>query len=840
MKDKTKTSAADFGTEITVGIYIDDDEKTGAAALVISFAVAFALSLGSVMCFISAIFPDMPLLPVAAAAAAGSLVVLGSSLVPKVGVGIPLLFVFGEIVLIDRLKAAFACGMFYTVNTYLSTVHAKFRGTDYYDLSGYDIDYENAALIFLVMTTFALSVFIGMMVIMHTNIAGTFIFSFPPAELILYYGIIPGYFWAGLLIAGWVGVLASELAEFTVSWRESRVPVYRKSSTQSAFNAAFVMLAAFCAAALFTAFSGYSRPAELETAKYRISKYVREFSWDRFFNDLAVFDTSKKDVSGAVNHGKLGRTDEVTFKDETVLRVTLPRTFDNVYLRGFVGKDYTGNSWKEISGAEADELEELSRRFSTQDLCPAAMDGYSWMRYAYETDTKIPVVGMDIENIAANPDYMYLPYLLTPESASRIRYEDDRAVPSSERYTAEVYDVTWYDREHLLDNDGWFSQSVMLDSGSFSPDELSYRRFVYRNYLDIPETFTAAQQMYGDTPRSDIRSELESMKDWFAANCEYDLSAGKLPFGEDFAQYFLTGSRKGSCTHFATAAVLLCRYRGIPARYCEGYIIKSTDFDEFTDFGDKTTVDVTDMRAHAWIEVYLDGCGWVPYEMTPGYERYEGYIEQPETEMPEEGRPEPVEMTEPEPEIVTEGTTIVTEAPAEVTTAAVSENPAPVTGAKEGTGGEDGNGKKEKPGRKLDPRALIAVAVIFALFVLAAFRYYSAVTVRSRRFASKVPSVRAAEACRYFIRLCEYKKIYKGSMSYEDYAGYINEKLYEGRDGSAGLIIEAGLAAKFGNNSVSEETAQAAVLAAKDAAQRMYSQLGAAGKFVFRVVRCLI
>ncbi|MCR5166098.1 MAG: hypothetical protein K6C13_02615, partial [Oscillospiraceae bacterium] len=108
MKDKTKTSAAGFGTEITVGIYIDDDEKTGAAALVISFAVAFAISLGSAMCFISAIFPDMPVLPIAAAAAAGSLVVLGSSLVPKVGVGIPLLFIVGELALLDRVKEAFA------------------------------------------------------------------------------------------------------------------------------------------------------------------------------------------------------------------------------------------------------------------------------------------------------------------------------------------------------------------------------------------------------------------------------------------------------------------------------------------------------------------------------------------------------------------------------------------------------------------------------------------------------------------------------------------------------------------------------------------------------------
>ena len=87
----------------------------------------------------------------------------------------------------------------------------------------------------------------------------------------------------------------------------------------------------------------------------------------------------------------------------------------------------------------------------------------------------------------------------------------------------------------------------------------------------------------------------------------------------DGVETFLTKTREGYCVQFASSLALLLREAGIPARYVEGYIATGL----FTNRGDdavaryKTTV--RDSSAHAWVEVWYDGLGWIQYEATPKY-----------------------------------------------------------------------------------------------------------------------------------------------------------------------------------------------------------------------------
>ena len=69
-------------------------------------------------------------------------------------------------------------------------------------------------------------------------------------------------------------------------------------------------------------------------------------------------------------------------------------------------------------------------------------------------------------------------------------------------------------------------------------------------------------------------------------------------------------SRRGYCEHFATTMVVMLRIRGIPARLVEGYLP-----------GDRDAAGVETIRrsrAHAWVEAWFPGYGWVDFDPTAG------------------------------------------------------------------------------------------------------------------------------------------------------------------------------------------------------------------------------
>ena len=82
------------------------------------------------------------------------------------------------------------------------------------------------------------------------------------------------------------------------------------------------------------------------------------------------------------------------------------------------------------------------------------------------------------------------------------------------------------------------------------------------------------------------------------------------PPGVDPVEHFLLGERAGHCELFASAAVLLLRVTGVPARYVTGF--RGGDWNSVGGY-----VAVRDDRAHAWAEAFLPDVGWVRVDATP-------------------------------------------------------------------------------------------------------------------------------------------------------------------------------------------------------------------------------
>jgi len=72
---------------------------------------------------------------------------------------------------------------------------------------------------------------------------------------------------------------------------------------------------------------------------------------------------------------------------------------------------------------------------------------------------------------------------------------------------------------------------------------------------------------------------------------------------------FLFKDRAGSCQHFAGAAALLLRLAGVPARVAVGFAPGVA--------GSDGRWVIRDRDAHAWVEVWYQGLGWVVFDPTP-------------------------------------------------------------------------------------------------------------------------------------------------------------------------------------------------------------------------------
>jgi hypothetical protein len=72
---------------------------------------------------------------------------------------------------------------------------------------------------------------------------------------------------------------------------------------------------------------------------------------------------------------------------------------------------------------------------------------------------------------------------------------------------------------------------------------------------------------------------------------------------------FLLRDHAGYCQHFASAAALLLRLTGVPARVVVGFATGMP--------GPGGRFTVRDVDAHAWIEVYFQSIGWVAFNPTP-------------------------------------------------------------------------------------------------------------------------------------------------------------------------------------------------------------------------------
>ena len=164
----------------------------------------------------------------------------------------------------------------------------------------------------------------------------------------------------------------------------------------------------------------------------------------------------------------------------------------------------------------------------------------------------------------------------------------------------------------------------------------SYESYAHGQYLDVDEDDqVVVYQLFGGKDLQTVEEKvayIQKIVSYLKENYTYTLKPGRVPEGKSVVEYFLRESKRGYCTYFATSAAVILRCAGIPARYCAGYTV-NTNTSALYNSGQENQYmkyDVYDNAAHAWVEAYIDGYGWVIVDATPGY----GEID--DTEQPEQ------------------------------------------------------------------------------------------------------------------------------------------------------------------------------------------------------------
>ncbi len=299
-----------------------------------------------------------------------------------------------------------------------------------------------------------------------------------------------------------------------------------------------------------------------------------------------------------------------------------------LYLKGYTGAVYHNGQWTPLdnsaySGDNAGMLSWLHR----QGFDPQTQAASYW---ALGDESLLPPRSdISVTVVNASREQFYLPYTLVSPVRNGKR-DKDLGIRSGGFLGNPMYRfaaLNASDPCELMTAQGWVLQPENEEQERYLTLEAVYRQFVYENYTQVDASLQDLLESYfwTDYPAEGdgIYRAVERVREVLSARITYTAQKEEQPLpgeagtadGTDALTLFLTQSRKGNAAWFATAAAMALRAHGIPARYAEGYYAAPGDFEQ----KETAFAELSAENEHAWVEVYLDGVGWLPVDVTPGY-----------------------------------------------------------------------------------------------------------------------------------------------------------------------------------------------------------------------------
>jgi transglutaminase-like putative cysteine protease len=252
-----------------------------------------------------------------------------------------------------------------------------------------------------------------------------------------------------------------------------------------------------------------------------------------------------------------------------------------LYLRSDVFYVYSGNDWI------PEKPEELSRTDRFPDL-----DNFSRTELTVQADiyTRIPMnentqfIGLRGVFYRINSSGAYLP----PDSLPLTR--GDQVILLGRTRYRNVMDIQAHEKN---------KQQALYIPGDLKMD-----------LLHLAESLKGISNI----------ETLNNIKDYLANNFSYSLDTNA---SSQLILDFLFTIKRGYCVHFSSSAALLARTLGLPVRIAQGFLVNVSSEESYLDFQRFGEIAVTGYSAHQWPEIYIEERGWVPWEVTPPFLRFD-------------------------------------------------------------------------------------------------------------------------------------------------------------------------------------------------------------------------
>lgn len=362
--------------------------------------------------------------------------------------------------------------------------------------------------------------------------------------------------------------------------------------------------------------------------------------------------------------------DELRYDNIDVLRLTVPREFVSpIYLRAFTGAVYeqghgSNGAWREFTD---EEYSDFNSMFAVRDYASIISRPYDYAINSIKGDSvdiQFYTGKLSIEKEWEEDENSYQPYNIFARSSLpsfSLSYDNAiswRSADSCEFYAADGASYEWLRNYYSLNG-----KLPELDDAGFSYVDRIYTSRVLTKYLETPSWLERSEvydllslpadlripdgRAYTEYSDTEILGLVDSVDSYLKERFSYTTAPKASKSGVDTVCDFIFNSKEGYCMHFASAATLLLRSLGIPARYVSGFYIDPSQHITMESTRNNT-ITVTDRMAHAWTEVYFPGMGWMPIDVTKHGESEGGgaVSHTGSTDRPEETATQAPEITE--------------------------------------------------------------------------------------------------------------------------------------------------------------------------------------------------